>query len=256
MIDVFHIVVIDFIYYSKKPWCSMEKESQKKMMEIMLGCLLLVSIYFLSREAARLVTVEMGSRKTIIIDAGHGGEDPGKVGIDQILEKDINLEIARLVEQELAEDGYQVIMTRTEDVMLGKDGSVNKKSEDLKQRCKIINESNALCAVSIHQNSYSDPAVSGAQVFYFEGSEQGKRMAECLQNALVEGIDPDNHRQAKKNGTYYLLKKTEIPTVIVECGFLSNKEEAKALNKTEYQQKIAEAIRDGIIAYMEGEEAL
>ena len=223
---------------------------------MVLGCLLLIGVYVLSREGARLVALEMESRKTVVIDAGHGGEDPGKVGVGNILEKDINLEIAKLVEKQLRKAGYQVVMTRTDDTMLVSDGCGSKKSEDLKNRCRMINESGARCAVSIHQNSYSDAAIKGAQVFYFEHSAEGKQLAETLQASLVEGLDPENHRQAKGNVTYYLLKKTEIPIVIVECGFLSNREEAALLEEKAYQEKVAKAVCDGITEYLDGEEAL
>ena len=234
----------------------MEKESTKRAFEIVLGCLLLISVYLLSWEGARLVAVEMEGRKTVVIDSGHGGDDPGKIGVGNVLEKDINLEIAELLETRLKKEDVNVIMTRTEDVMLADDGSSSKTAEDLKKRCAMINESGADCAVSIHQNSYSDEAIKGAQVFYFEHSEEGKLLAETLQSSLIAGLDPTNHRQAKGNVTYYLLKKTEIPIVIVECGFLSNPEEAKLLGEEKYQEKVADAVCAGIMEYLNGKEAL
>ncbi|MCH1978231.1 N-acetylmuramoyl-L-alanine amidase [Lawsonibacter sp. OA9] len=228
----------------------MDRKKWKPVVDIMLGCLLLVGVYYLSREGARLVTQELQGRQTVVIDAGHGGDDPGKVGINNELEKDLNLEIAKKVEKLLQESGYQVIMTRTKDEMLCGRGSQNKKAEDLKKRCQIINESSADCAVSIHQNSYSDEAVKGAQVFYFEHSEDGKQLASMLQNALVDGLDPQNHRKEKGNITYYLLKKTEVPIVIVECGFLSNSEEAGKLKTEAYQDKVAAAVTAGVREYL------
>ena len=104
--------------------------------------------------------------------------------------------------------------------------------------------------VSIHQNSYSDPGVKGAQVFYYEDSVEGKRLAECLQNALIEQVDPENHRQAKGNTTYYLLKRTDAPLVICECGFLSNPEEAELLTEKEYQEKVTDAVVSGVLEYL------
>lgn len=229
----------------------MERKKWRPVVDIVLGCLLLVGVYYLSREGARLVTQELEGRKTVVVDAGHGGEDPGKVGINNELEKNLNLEIAKKVEKLLQDSGFHVIMTRTKDEMLYNKGSQNKKTEDMKKRCQIINESSADCAVSIHQNSYSDAGVKGAQVFYFEHSEEGKRLASILQSSLVAKLDPNNHRLEKGNVSYYLLKKTEVPLVIVECGFLSNAEEAKKLATEEYQDKIAEAVADGVKEYLE-----
>ena len=101
--------------------------------------------------------------------------------------------------------------------------------------------------VSIHQNSYPEESVKGAQVFYYGQSKEGKKLAETLQQALIDQLDPKNHRQAKANESYFLLKKTPSPTVIVECGFLSNSEEAALLITEEYQKKVAEAVKIGIL---------
>ena len=113
-----------------------------------------------------------------------------------------------------------------------------------------INKTMPQAAVSIHQNSYQDAQIHGAQVFYYSHSEEGKRMAEVMQKALLKA-DEENTRQAKANDTYYLLKRTEVPTIIVECGFLSNPEEAAKLVTPKYQEKLAEAIAEGILACME-----
>ena len=113
-----------------------------------------------------------------------------------------------------------------------------------------MEEAKADLAVSIHQNSYPDPAIKGAQVFYYTSSVEGKQLAKRLQERLVKGLDPQNHRQAKANDSYYLLKKTACPIVIVECGFLSNREEAEKLSTDEYQEKVADAICNGIETYL------
>ena len=126
----------------------------------------------------------------------------------------------------------------------------NKKAEDMQKRCKIIEDSNALFTVSIHQNSYTSPEIQGAQVFYYGQSENGKKLAEILQTALIEQVDPDNHRAAKANESYYLLKKTPTPTVIVECGFLSNPIEAELLLQDDYQDQLVNAIYTGIKTYL------
>ena len=141
-------------------------------------------------------------------------------------------------------------MTRDKDTTLAEDNDVNKKVQDMKARVQTINKTAPALVVSIHQNSYSDEKVHGAQVFYYSHSEKGKRAAEIMQKALLE-IDPENTREAKENDTYYLLKRTEVPTIIVECGFLSNYEEAEKLIDENYQEQIADAIVEGIITCLE-----
>ncbi len=139
------------------------------------------------------------------------------------------------------------MMTRTDDAGLYQQSSNNKKVEDMRKRCEIITKAKPVFTVSIHQNSYPEESVKGAQVFYYGQSKEGKKLAETLQQALVEHLDPQNHRQAKANESYYLLKKTPPPTVIVECGFLSNSQEAGMLVTEEYQKKVAEAVKMGIL---------
>lgn len=147
------------------------------------------------------------------MDSGHGGFDPGKIGINGALEKDINLIISKKIEKYLKKQDYTVIMTREND-----GGLADSKVEDLKARVSLINDKKPVIAVSIHQNSYSQESIHGAQVFYYTHSKSGEKAAKILQEAMLD-VDSDNKRQAKENDTYYLLKKTKIPTVIVECGF-------------------------------------
>ena len=157
-----------------------------------------------------------GTKELIVVDAGHGGFDPGKVGTAGTLEKDINLLIALKLQKILEDSGYRVIMTRDTDTELCDAGATRKKAEDLKTRVGIINENKPALAVSIHQNSYHEEGIHGAQVFYYGTSAESKKLAEILQEELVRFVDPENHRQAKANDTYYLLKKTQVPVVIVE----------------------------------------
>ena len=118
--------------------------------------LLLAGVYFLSREAARVTMLETGKPRMVVIDAGHGGDDPGKVGVNQALEKDVNLAIAQLVEEKLRNEDVTVVMTRETDEQLGQAEGGSQKAADMRERCRIINESGAACAVSIHQNSYTE----------------------------------------------------------------------------------------------------
>jgi len=201
------------------------------------------------------VSAVMGSRiapgeRTVVIDAGHGGDDPGKVGVNGALEKDINLQIANLVKQYLEANDISVIMTREDEDGLYDKNASNKKVQDMKRRVEIIEGANPALTVSIHQNSYPEEYVHGAQVFYYEGSKEGLALAECLQQRLVQGVDPENKRQVKANSSYYLLKKTPTPIAIVECGFLSNVAEAQKLCDEDYQKELAWEISTGIIQYL------
>lgn len=225
----------------------------RKKLEILIVIVLLVGVIAGSQKVSEVVlsrqvmseVKESGSeQETVIIDPGHGGGDPGKVGVNDALEKDINLSIAGKIKVLLEKEGIKVVMTRDDE-----NGLANTKVEDLKKRVSLINETKPALAVSVHQNSYQQESVNGAQVFYFEHSDEGKAAALVMQEAL-KSADPENTRQAKGNSSYYLLKKTEIPTIIVECGFLSNEEEAAALVTEEFQAKMAEAVCDGILEYI------
>lgn len=187
---------------------------------------------------------------TIVIDAGHGGYDPGKVGINDKLEKDINLDIALKLKDKCEEAGMNVVMTRTLDETLAETGT-NKKISDMENRMKIINAEEVDICISIHQNSYSSKDVKGAQVFYHTESEEGKRLAESLQTKIIEMVDNTNRRKAKADNSYYILKKSSCTSVIVECGFLSNWEDATNLADEFYQEKIAEALCEGIKVYIQ-----
>lgn len=184
----------------------------------------------------------------------HGGDDPGKIGINKEKEKDINLKIAKKLKKLLEKEGIKVVMTRTDDAGLYQPSSDNKKVEDMRRRCEIISRAKPVFTVSIHQNSYPEESIKGAQVFYYGQSQEGKKLAETLQKSLVAQLDPQNHREAKANESYYLLKKTKSPTVIVECGFLSNSKEAGLLATEEYQKKVAEAVKTGIMDCLDIEE--
>lgn len=186
----------------------------------------------------------------VVLDAGHGGNDPGKVGINGAREKDLNLEIMLLVKKYLEADDIQVVVTRDTDAGLYDESASNKKVQDMKRRIALIEEAAPVLTVSIHQNSYPEEYVRGAQVFYYTGSVEGKKLAEKIQARLVEKVDPDNKRTVKANDSYYLLKKTASTIVIVECGFLSNPEEAEKLCTREYQEKLAWEIHIGIIQYL------
>lgn len=187
--------------------------------------------------------VEQG-KKTVVLDPGHGGEDPGKVGVNDALEKDINLQIAMKVKTLLEAEGIEVVMTREDDEV------PDAKREDMQERVKLINDTKPDIAVSIHQNSYGDASVRGAQVFYYTTSAVSQEAAQVLQEEFWT-IDEGHKRQIKANDSYYILKKTQVPTIIVECGFLSNQEEAENLLTEDYQEQIALAICNGITKWLD-----
>lgn len=220
----------------------------------LMAVLVVASAWFLF--SGQVEQVGSGSVKTeekerfVILDAGHGGIDPGKIGVDGALEKDLNLIIAMRVKELLEQQDVRVIMTRESDEGLYDENTSNKKVQDMKRRCSIMNEENPACVISIHQNSYHEESIHGAQTFYYSTSGEGKVLAETLQSELVRVVDPDNTRQAKANDTYYLLKKTVPPICIVECGFLSNWEESELLQNEYYQEKLAWAIHMGVMKYL------
>ena len=199
------------------------------MVRAILWALMLLSIGFAVRGGVKMASSEQveiaAERPCVIIDAGHGGKDPGKVGVDGSLEKDINLQIARKLQRFLVMADVDVVLTRESDAGLYDEDAPNKKVQDMKNRASIIEEKKPDLTVSIHQNSYHEEYVHGAQVFYYAGSEESKELAGRIQQVMALDLDPDNTRQAKANDSYYLLKKTSSPIVIVECGFLSNPEE-------------------------------
>ena len=219
----------------------------RRKIELCMTLLLLLGMIIVSRKLSQLVTSEnvQAGKDIVVIDAGHGGHDPGKVGVNDALEKDINLQIAQKVKKHLEKNGIQVIMTREDDAM------EDTKLEDMKKRVALINEIKPAITVSIHQNSYSDASVKGAQVFYYAGSEVSKGAASLMQEEMRK-VDTENTRQIKSNSDFYMLKKTEVPTIIVECGFLSNPGEAEKLTSEEYQEEMAQAICSGIMTWLSG----
>lgn len=224
---------------------------QKKIEILMVTCLL-VSAFFLARAGAALVASHNASsgRPCIVLDAGHGGADPGKVGENDVLEKDLNLAIVYKLKTLFENKGFEVVLTRTDDKALVSADSKNVKVEDLRNRVALIEKANPIMTVSIHQNSFPDPSISGPQVFFYNQSPEGEKIAAIVQAALNEQLNPPKQRVSKSNNDYYILKKTPTPTIIVECGFLSNPEEAANLADDAYQDKLARAVYTGICNYL------
>lgn len=225
------------------------KRAQTATLYLTMGLMLVGTVFLTVKGTVSFVDSSnvQKAERCIVIDAGHGGDDPGKIGINGALEKDLNLEIARKVESLLRLEGIETVLTRTGSEGLYDAGAENKKVQDMKRRIEKIEEASPMLAVSIHQNSYPEEYVKGAQVFYYKDSKESENAAKVMQESLKQRLDPQNHREAKANASYFLLKKTSSPIIIVECGFLSNQEEAKKLSDPAYQEQVAWAVFMGIM---------
>lgn len=213
----------------------------KRIMFIGLCLVLGIGVYL--GVNSKYVISTSTTNRTVIIDAGHGGEDPGAIGSGGTLEKDINLSIALKLQQFIEQSGGIVLMTRTDDAKM--EGS---KRNDMQLRKKLRDNEDGDIFISIHLNSFPSPRCSGAQTFY-ANDEKSKELAEKIQKNMVELLDEGNTRIAKKLTDVYLLKNVNIPSVIVECGFLSNSKEEKMLSDETYQSKVAMSIYLGINEY-------
>ena len=232
--------------------------------QLFMGVVLLCTVTFLSWQAGSLaaagvqfIHAENGSgekKKYIVcVDPGHGGTDPGKVGINGQLEKDINLAIAKKLKTYLEASDVTVVLTRDKDMGLYSSGDAHKKMADMRKRCQLIEEVKPDLVISIHQNSYHEEAIRGGQVFYYKTSVRGKKLAQILQERFDYVLGDANKRQAKANDNYYLLLHVKEPIIIAECGFLSNREEAEKLETKEYQDRLAWTLHMGIMEYLNQE---
>ena len=232
--------------------------NKKRITLILSGIFLSVFVFILTTENTEeqnkyISTVSLpASGKTIVIDAGHGVPDEGAQSSNGTTEAETNLKIALKLQNLLEQSGCTVILTRSdENAIYDIDSKTlkQKKISDIKNRVKIGNESSADIFVSIHLNKIPQSQYDGWQTFYKEGSEDGARLAKTIQENLNKTIQKENNRIAKTIYKVYIIKYVEIPTTIVECGFLSNPNEEKLLLEDEYQNKLAWGIYNGIIDY-------
>lgn len=187
---------------------------------------------------------------TIVIDAGHGGPDPGSIGYKtKVYESEINLKISKMLQLKLEEAGINTVLTRSSSDALAEGRGRAFKKRDMEMRRDIIKESRPNMVISVHQNSFTNHSLHGAQVFYDKTSEISKNIAESIQTEFQKNLDHAN--KSISPGDYYMLKCTTAPSVIVECGFLSNETEEKLLQTNEYQQKIVDSIYLGIINFLQ-----
>lgn len=219
------------------------------ILSISLLCLT-IGGFLIGRTALSYATFQSTETFCVLLDAGHGGTDPGKVSASGIKEKDINLAITLKCKSILEQNGIKVILTRDNDYSLNDANASNKKASDLKKRKALIQENQINCAVSIHQNSFPDSSSHGAQVFYHPQSSDSKRLASLIQAQMQNLTGTENHRKIKANTDYYLLRDNNTPTVIAEVCFLSNPSEAAMITEETIQEKAAFQIAMGIMQFL------
>lgn len=234
------------------------KNGKKSIIAIITAFLIILSAMLYLTFMANFSAAEASSmpitQKTVIVDAGHGGDDGGAIGIDRTVEKDINLDIALKLEKILKFYGFNVIMTRTQDVMTCDDGldSLRKrKISDIHNRFELMRKNPDAIFISVHQNKFEDSSQHGTQVFYSGNDERSKELAEAIQTSVTLTLQRKNDRVVKKSGSgIYLLYHAKIPAVLVECGFISNSDEVKKLKDESYRMKLAILIADGLLKYL------
>ena len=226
---------------------------------ILLVTVISLGVNFIDRNQETIASGAIVNNPVVLLDAGHGGEDPGAVSdYSGIKEKDINLSIAKKVQSLLSSQNIATNMTRDEDKLIYTPETTNivqKRRQDLLRRKKMMDENNSGIVVSIHLNKFPQTQYFGAQTFFANNSPESQVLASCIQKKLRENVDPKNTREALlKKEPIIILKNVKTPTVVVECGFLSNQEEEKKLSSSEYQDKLAHAISEGIKDYLSNNE--
>lgn len=226
---------------------------------LIICCIAFLMLSYISYNKISQIASSLGNNqppKIIVIDAGHGGEDGGASGKNEIPEKDINLAIAKNLESLLTASGYQVVMTRADDTSIGDNslGSIReRKVSDMHQRLKILEEQRDCLFVSIHQNYFTQSQYNGTQVFYSKNNKESKALSEDVRARVISLLQNDNKREVKPaTSSIFLLREAKVPAILVECGFLSNPSEEEKLCDTDYQEKMAFAIYSGLLDYCSG----
>lgn len=225
----------------------------KKYSSILLSAVVIIlSLLFCRIQKTSSDNIVLNELPIIIIDAGHGGEDGGAVANDGTVEKDLNLDIALKLNDIMSVMGYKTHLIRTTDTAIHSSGDTirQRKISDIKNRFAIMNKYDDCIYVSIHQNKFNDTGVHGAQTFYSPNNNESRVLADFIQKSISSQLQKENRRVIKKSGTdIYLLYNATKPTVMVECGFVSNDNELKKLKDNDYQNKMAISIALGIINY-------
>ena len=220
----------------------------------MIGCFVLLAVCARITERALPTAAEAAERPVIVLDAGHGRLDSGAVGVNGTLEKDVNLSIVRILRDMLELSGFDVVLTRSEDISIydaGVEGIRNQKLSDMDNRLEIVQSYPDSIFLCIHQNNYTDPQYFGGQMFYNNNNPNNRTLAQIMQNKFAE-LQPGNDREIKLSGDeLFLLKSNQNPSLMIECGFLSNPDEEARLSTWEYQQQVAFTIFGGVMEYID-----
>src|SRR5690606_7985110 len=218
------------------------------------GLFLGLAAWWLRPQPAAAPFAETVPGRVVAIDPGHGGPDPGAIGVTGVREKDITLAIARELQQLLHRSAVYTVMTRTGDHDLIQGERVShRQREDLRRRAALANEAGVDVFVSLHANSFPSPVWSGAQTFYRDGDEESRRLAVAIQTALVQQLGPN--RRTARPADLAILRAVEAPAALVEVGFLSNPQEEQLLKDPAYQRRLAAAIAHGIFVFLSGQAA-
>lgn len=213
---------------------------------ILVICFCAYLLLYDSRSREVLSSVEYRARNTVVIDAGHGGKDAGTIGVDGTNEKDINLAIAKALYDFLSVCGINSVLIRNGDYELYKEGEERIRS-DLYNRLDFVNTVENSVLISIHQNHFENEAEWGTQIWYSANTSESKILADSILSTVKELLQPENKRENKESdSSYYILYKAKVPSIMVECGFMSNKKENSLLKDENYQDDIAFSIMSGI----------
>lgn len=221
---------------------------------VLIGCFVVLAICARITERALPTAAAATSKPVIVLDAGHGGLDSGAVGATGVLEKDVNLSIVLALRDMFEMSGFEVVLTRDEDISIydpGVEGIRNQKLNDMDNRLEIIQKYPDSIFLCIHQNNFTDPKYFGGQMFYNNNNPQNRTLAQIMQNKFAQ-LQPGNGREIKLTGEeLFLLKSNKNPSLMIECGFLSNPEEEQKLSTWEYQQKVAFTIYGGVMEFID-----
>lgn len=226
------------------------------VLSIVLSLIIIAVTVSAAEKSVNAGALAAGNDITVVLDAGHGGIDGGTSAKDGTLEKSVNLDITRCVESYLKCFGISTVLTRNSDESIhDKDAETirQKKVSDIKNRLNIVEATPNSVLVSIHQNYFTDSSVKGSQVFYSKNNKNSKDLAELIREKITVNLQPDNNKEIKECGSsVYLMYHTTVPAVMIECGFMSNADEAAKLKDFDYQQKIAFLIACGVAEYIQG----
>lgn len=221
---------------------------------VLIGCFIVLAICARITERALPTAAATSTKPVIVLDAGHGGLDSGAVGATGVLEKDVNLSIVLALRDMFEMSGFEVVLTRDEDISIydpGIEGIRNQKLNDMDNRLEIIQKYPDSIFLCIHQNNFTDPKYFGGQMFYNNNNPQNRTFAQIMQNKFAQ-LQPGNGREIKLTGEeLFLLKSNKNPSLMIECGFLSNPEEEQKLSTWEYQQKVAFTIYGGVMEFID-----